>query len=130
MGSGVSNKSKPARKRSESGDRQRASRRGNAAKEAKGAVDSTRPGAIELTVENVLDTDSGYDVLVDSELRKSAVTGKTCALMGVAPGLHELAVTSAMSGAPAHASQIVNVTAGAWMKVSITLAKAKVIGAA
>ena len=41
-------------------------------KEAKVAADSTRPGAIELTVENVLETDHGYDVSVDGESRKSS----------------------------------------------------------
>jgi hypothetical protein len=97
-----------------------------AQKESKETADSTRPGAIDLTVENVLDTDNGYDVSVDGELRKSAVTGKTCAVMGVAPGLHDLTVTAAISGAPGHASQIVNVAAGTAVKVSITLAKAKI----
>ncbi len=101
-----------------------------AQKESKAAADSTRPGAIDLAVENVLDTDLGYDVSVDGELRKSGVTGKTCAIMSVAPGLHELAVTAAMSGAPAHTSQIVNVAAGTAVNVSITLTKAKVVGAA
>ena len=98
-----------------------------AQKESKVAADSTRPGAIDLTVENVLDTDHGYDVSVDGELRKSAVTGKTCAIMKVVSGLHELAVRAVMSGSPAHASEIVNVAAGTAVKVSITLAKAKIV---
>jgi hypothetical protein len=97
-----------------------------AQKESKAAADSTRPGAIDLTVENVLDTDHGYDVSVDGELRKSAVTGKTCAIMNVAPGLHELAVTALMSGLPAHASRIVTVAAGTAEKVRIALDQAKV----
>src|SRR5437899_10858426 len=36
-----------------------------AQRESKGAADSTRPGAIDLTVENVLDTDHGYDASDD-----------------------------------------------------------------
>ncbi len=96
-----------------------------AQKDAKSSADSTRHGAIDLTVENVLDTDAGFSVSVDGELRKSAVTSKTCAIMNVAPGLHELAVTASLSGAPAHDSQSVNVPAGASVKVSVTLAKAK-----
>lgn len=100
-----------------------------AQEESKKTADSTRPGAIDLTVKNVLDTDHGYNVSVDGELRKGAVTGKTCAIMSVAPGLHELTVTAAMSGAPGHASQIVDVAAGTPVKVSITLAKAKIVAA-
>ena len=100
-----------------------------AQKDSKAAAGSIRPGAIDLTVESVLDTDKGYEVSVDEEVRKSAVTGKTCAIMNVAPGLHELSVTATMSGAPAHASQIVDVPAGAAVKVSVTLTKAKVAGA-
>jgi hypothetical protein len=97
----------------------------SAQKESKTGADSTRPGAIDLTVENVLDTDHGYSVAVDDETRKSGVTSKTCAIMNVAPGLHELAVTATLSGAPAHDSQTVTVPAGASVKVVITLAKAK-----
>ena len=100
-----------------------------AQKESKVASDSTRPGAIDLTVENVLDTDHGYNVAVDDEVQKSSVTSKTCAIMNVAPGLHELAVTATISGALAHASQIVNVTAANPVKVVITVTKAKAEGA-
>jgi SMODS and SLOG-associating 2TM effector domain 2 len=96
-----------------------------AQKDAKSAAGSTRPGAIDLSVENVLDTDHGYDVTVDGELRKSAVTSKSCAIMSVAAGLHELAVTAMMSGSPAHASQVVDVAPGTAEKLSITLTKAK-----
>ena len=45
-----------------------------AQKETRTTADSTRPGAIDLTVENVLDTDKGYDVAIDGEARKSGVT--------------------------------------------------------
>ena|ERR1700722_3261453 len=100
-----------------------------AQKETQAAAGSTRPGAIDLTVENVLETDRGYDVYVDGELRKSAVTGKTCGIMDVTPGLHELAVTAEISGLPAHASQIVNVSAGVAVTAGITLAKAKIVKA-
>ena len=96
-----------------------------AQKVAQTTADSTRPGAIDLTVENVLDTDRGYSVFVDDAARKEAVTSRTCAILNVAPGLHELAVTASIAGAPAHDSQTVVVTAGASSKVSIVLAKAK-----
>jgi hypothetical protein len=98
-----------------------------AQKEVKAAADSTRPGAVDLNVENVLETDQGYDVSVDGETRKSAVTSQSCAVMNVTPGMHELAVTAAMAGSPAHASQIVTVPAGAAVKVNIALTKVKVV---
>jgi hypothetical protein len=98
-----------------------------AQKEAKTSADSTRPGAVDLTIENVFDTDHGYSVCIDGESRKSFVTSRTCAIMNVAPGLHELAVTATLSGAPAHDSQSVSVAAGTAVKVSVTLAKAKAV---
>jgi hypothetical protein len=99
-----------------------------AKKEAKTSADSTRPGAIDLTVENVLETDHGYDASVDGELRKSGVTGRTCAIMNVSPGLHELAVTGMMSGSAAHGSQIVTIVSGTALKVSVTLTRMKAAG--
>jgi hypothetical protein len=100
-----------------------------AQKEVKAASDSTRPGAVDLTVENVLDTDRGYSVCVDGQPRKSDVTSRTCAIMDVVPGLHELAVTAILSGIPAHDSRTVSVEAGTSVKVSVTLAKAKAVAA-
>jgi SMODS and SLOG-associating 2TM effector domain 2 len=98
-----------------------------AQKEAKAAADSVRPGAIDLTVENVLETDHGYTVSIDGETRKEGVTSKTCAIMNVPPGLHEMAITATLSGNTAHDSQSVNISPGAAAKVSVTLAKAKAV---
>jgi hypothetical protein len=98
-----------------------------AQKESKAGADSMRPGSIDLVVANVLETDRGYDVFIDDESRKSAVTSQTCTIMKVAPGLHELALTATLSGAPAHHSESVTVTAGAAAKVSVTLAKTKAV---
>jgi hypothetical protein len=98
-------------------------------KESRTAADSTRSGAIDLTVGNVLDTDGGYDAFVDEVTRKTAVTSQTCAIMNVAPGLHELAVTASIEGRSVHASEIVNVAAGAVVKVSMTLARTKAASA-
>lgn len=98
-------------------------------KESRTAADSTRSGAIDLTVTNVLDTDGGYDAFLDEDARKTAVTSQTCAIMNVAPGLHELAVTALIEGRPVHASEIVNVTAGTVVKVSMTLARTKAASA-
>lgn len=97
----------------------------SAQKDLRAATDTTRPGAIELTVENGTGTDRGYDVAIDGETRKSGVTGKTCAIMNVLPGLHEISVIATISSAPAHASLIVNVSAAAATKTSTTLTEAK-----
>jgi hypothetical protein len=96
-----------------------------AQKDAKVSAQSTRPGAIDLTVENVLETDHGYNVEVDEEVRKSTVTSKTCAIMSIGPGLHGLVITATLAGAPAHASQIVTIAADAVTKVSVTLTREK-----
>jgi hypothetical protein len=98
----------------------------SAQKESKAAAESARPGAIELTVENALDADRGYQVSLDGTVLESAVTRKTCALMDVAPGLHKLEVAAVIAGSPAHALQVVNVAAGSAVKVSATLDQAKV----
>ena len=96
-----------------------------ARKESESARGSTRPGAVAITVENVLETDHGYDVSIDGQVRKSKVTGSTCAVMDISPGLHELQITAVMSGSPAHASQIVTVAPGTAATASITLTRAK-----
>jgi hypothetical protein len=94
-------------------------------KESKAVADSTRPGAIDLVVENVLDSDHGYSVSIDGKTRKTEVTSKTCAIMEVVPGLHELSVDATLSGEPAHHSQSVTVVAAAAVTVTIRLAKSK-----
>lgn len=86
---------------------------------------AVKPGAIDLTVEEVLRTDGGYDVAIDGEIVKMKVTSRNCGLMNLSPGLHEIAVTATLSGAPAHASQIVSVQAGAAVKVSLALSGTK-----
>ena len=48
------------------------------------------PGGIDLTVENAAETDEGYDVLVDSKAKKTAIPNRTCVVVDIAPGLHEL----------------------------------------
>ena len=41
------------------------------------------PGGIDLTVENAAETDEGYDVLVDSKAKKTAIPNTTCVVLEV-----------------------------------------------
>lgn len=97
----------------------------SAQREAKERASAVKPGAIDLTVENVLQTETGYDVAVDGETVKRKVTSRNCGVMGLDPGLREIAVTASISGGPAHASQIVTVAGGAAIKVTLTLSGSK-----
>jgi len=94
-------------------------------KEVESLRDALRPGAIELTVENVTDTDAGYTAELDGKIAKSDVTTKVCGIRGVAPGLHEIEVKASMGGAVARALQVISVSANEIVKVSLVLAKVK-----
>jgi len=94
-------------------------------KENQTRQEATRPGAIDLTVSNVLDTDAGYDVLLDGKPAKTGVKDKSCGILHVAPGLHDLSVKGTLAGATAHASQVITVPPGAALKVELALARAK-----
>ena len=89
-----------------------------------------RPGAIELTVENIAETDEGYEVLIDGVVRQSAVANRTCAIMSVATGLRQLEVSGDIGGNRAHAVKIVTVAADAVQQVSVTLTRGKAADAA
>ncbi|MGH9665686.1 MAG: SLATT domain-containing protein [Bryobacteraceae bacterium] len=96
-----------------------------AQKDATDRLAAAKPGAIDLIIENVLQTDAGYDAAIDGEIVKRKVTSRNCGLVGLDPGLREVAVTAMLSGTPAHASQIVAVPAGAAVKVALTLTGSK-----
>jgi hypothetical protein len=90
--------------------------------------EATLPGAIDLTVENVRETDTGYSVAVDGKTAKQNITNETCGLMDITPGLHEVSVAATLSNIPAHASQVVEVKAASATKVVFSLARAKSAG--
>lgn len=83
------------------------------------------PGAIELTVENVLDTDAGYSVAINGKAVKENIRTRTCGLPGVQPGLPEISVAAHIGGNPAHDSKFVPVEPGKAAKARFTLAEAK-----
>jgi len=86
------------------------------------------PGGIELTVENAAETDQGYDVLVDSNAKKTSEPNSICAVLDVSPGLHEVIIQAKIGGIPASASAGVIVTSNAISKVHLRLAKIKTAG--
>jgi hypothetical protein len=94
-------------------------------KESKTAQDAVRPGAIDLTIENFQEIASSYDVFIDGTATKPKVESKTCGVLGVAPGMHELVVTAKMSDAVGRAAQLITVPAGQSVKVTLTLAKVR-----
>lgn len=90
---------------------------------------ATLPGGIELTLENAAEIDAdGYEVFVDTESLKAGVLSATCAVLGIAPGLHEVEVRAKIGGAPAHASAGIIVAPRAFTKVALKLAKQKAAG--
>jgi hypothetical protein len=86
------------------------------------------PGGIDLTVENAGDTDEGYDVLIDSKSKKTGVVSTTCAVVDIAPGIHEVVVQAKIEGIQASASGAVTVASGSLTKVQFNLAKRKAAG--
>ncbi|HJX64891.1 MAG TPA: SLATT domain-containing protein, partial [Polyangia bacterium] len=90
---------------------------------------AARPGGIDLIVDNAAETDQGYEVLVDRVSARSGVTSKTCGILGIPPGLHELSVQAKIGSVSAEASQLVTIAAGAATKVQLSLAKQKMRGA-
>ena len=100
-----------------------------AQQEADKAQQAARPGGIDLTVENAAEADAGYEVLVDGRSEKTGVAGVTCGILGISPGPHDLEVRAKIGGAPAHASQLVTVPAGAGVKAQLKLAKPKAAAA-
>jgi hypothetical protein len=82
-------------------------------------------GAIIISVENVKDTDDGYDILVDGETAKRKVISKNCGVLAVSPGLRQLEVTATIAGVPAHYWGVVKVEPGMTAKYMLTLAKWK-----
>jgi len=83
------------------------------------------PGGIDLTVENAEETDEGYEVLVDSKGKKAGILSATCAVVDIAPGIHEVVVQAKIGGILASASGPVTVAPNAFSKVQLKLAKRK-----
>jgi len=83
--------------------------------------DEIRPGFIELTVQNVESTDSGFAVEIDGEVVKRTVKTKTSAVRNIPAGIHELTVSASINGAEAYATELVAVETNQIAKVLLML---------
>lgn len=82
--------------------------------------ESARPGAIDITVTNGMDTEDGFTVALDGmEVKK--VRGTKYQIGYVPPGPHKIAVTGTIKGELLDASELANVAPGEITKVTLAL---------
>lgn len=82
--------------------------------------ESARPGAIDITVTNGMDTEDGFTVVLDGmEVKK--IRGTKYQIGYVPPGPHKIAVTGTIKGEPLDASELANVAPGEISKVTLAL---------
>jgi FtsZ-binding cell division protein ZapB len=82
--------------------------------------ESARPGAIDITVTNGMDTEDGFTVALDGmEVKK--VRGTKYQIGYVPPGPHKIAVTGIIKGEPLDASELANVAPGEITNVTLAL---------
>jgi hypothetical protein len=89
-------------------------------KSAKEQADSTRPGAIDITVTNGMDTKDGFTVILDG-MEGKTIRGTKHQIGHVAPGAHKIAVTGEIKNETLDASELVNVAPGEIAKVTLSL---------
>jgi hypothetical protein len=88
-------------------------------KSAKAQAEAARPGVIDITVTNGMETDDGFMVVLDG-MEVKRVRGTKYQIGYVAPGTHKVAVIGTIKGEQLEAYELANVMAGA--SVNITLA--------
>jgi hypothetical protein len=88
-------------------------------KSAKEQGESTRPGAIDITVTNGLVAEGGFTVLLDGMDIKSRIRGTNYQISYVPPGPHKVAVTGIIKAEPLEVSELVNVGPGEIAKVTL-----------
>jgi hypothetical protein len=89
-------------------------------KTAKTQGEATRPGAIDITVTNGMDTEDGFTVALDGmEVKK--VRGTKYQIGYVPPGPHMIAVSGVIKGESLDASELVNVAPGAIANATLAL---------
>ena len=89
-------------------------------KSAKEQSESTRPGAIDITVTNGMDTKDGFTVTLDG-MEVKTIRGTKYQIGYVAPGPHKIAVTGDIKNETLDASELVNVAPGEIAKVTLAL---------
>jgi hypothetical protein len=99
----------------------------SAQKNAEAQQRAASPGAIDLTIGNVQEIEGGYAVALDGNVKKENVTNKTCGLLPVSPGLHDVSVEATIAGGRAYASQIVYVQPDTAAKVTLSLSRDRAV---
>jgi len=89
-------------------------------KTAKDQAEATRPGAIEITVTNGMDTEGGFTVTLDG-MEVRTVRGTKYQIGYVPPGPHKVAVAGMIKGEELDASELVNVLPGEVAKATLAL---------
>lgn len=79
-----------------------------------------RPGAIDITVSNGMDTQEGFIVLLDSQEVRT-MRGTRYQIAKVSPGRHQIEVTGVIDDIQLEASELVDVPPGEIVKVTLTL---------
>lgn len=91
------------------------------AKLVQAAREEMRPGAVELTVHSSVALAEGYSVELDGRTQRQQLTGPTCGLVDLRPGLHELAAVAQAGGRRLQASRVVQVAPNEVVAVELTL---------
>jgi hypothetical protein len=89
-------------------------------KTAKDQAEASRPGAIEITVTNGMDTEGGFTVILDG-MEVRTVRGTKYQIGYVPPGPHKVAVAGVIKGEDLDASELVNVLPGEIAKATLAL---------
>jgi hypothetical protein len=87
---------------------------------AQSRAESARPGAIDVTVANGMETGDGFTVSLDG-MTVATVRGTRYQVGYVPPGTHKVAVSGRIGGKALDASELVNVPPGAIAKVALAL---------
>jgi len=82
--------------------------------------ESARPGAIDITVTNGMDTEDGFTVALDG-MEVKRIRGTKYQIGYVPPGPHKIAVTGTIKGESLDASELANVAPGEIAKVTLAL---------
>lgn len=90
-------------------------------KTAKTQVEATRPGAIDITVTNGMDTDAGFAVALDGLIVMNGIKGTRHQIGYVPPGTHKVVIHGAIKGESLDASELVNVSPGTVANVTLAL---------
>ena len=89
-------------------------------KTAKAQAEAARPGAINITVTNGMETDDGFAVSLDG-MEITRVRGTKYQIGYVPPGPHKVAVSAKIKGEQLDASELVNVDPGAVANATLAL---------